>query len=96
MAAFFTDLGGGRVRFNVEFAGPALTDANPQAPLDVFVTARGGKVLSKRVDQDPSSGRAEVTFEIKRDGPGSVDLRAFLRSGADASSETWVYLLPES
>ena len=89
----FTDLGAGRVRFNVEFAGAALTDTNPQAPLEVLVSARGGKVLSKRVDHDASSGRAEVTFEIKRDGPGSVDLRAFLRSGADASSETWVYLL---
>jgi glucans biosynthesis protein len=92
----YTDLGGGRTRFQVEFAGPALTDANPEAPLEALVTARGGKVLSQRVEHDASAGRAKVTFEVKRDGPGSVDLRAFLRSGADASSETWIYLLPEA
>lgn len=92
----FTDLGGGRFRFHVEFSGPALTDADPAKPLEVLVTARGGKVLSRQVDHDATSGRAKATFEVKRDGPGSVDLRAFLRAGADASSETWLYLLPEA
>ncbi|MFT3923872.1 MAG: glucan biosynthesis protein [Myxococcales bacterium] len=91
----FKDLGGGRTRFEVEFAGAALTDANPQHPLEAIVSAHGGKITSQRVDQDASNGRAKLTFEVKRDGAGAVDLRAFLRSGPDASSETWVYLLSD-
>ena len=88
----YTDLGRGRLRFDVAFAGPALTDA--QRPLDAVVSARGGKILSQHVAHDAANGRAKLSFELERDGAGAVDLRAFLRSGSDASSETWLYLVP--
>jgi glucans biosynthesis protein len=91
----FQEVAPGRVRFTLDFAGPALKAAL-SSPLEAAVTAAGGQVSEPTIALDNGAGRCTLSFEVKREGSGSVDLRAFLRSGKDVLSETWSYLLPES
>ena len=78
-------------RFLVDFA----TD---KAELDlkkmsVVVSVTGGKVNEHHVEANPYTKTYRASFEITPEtNARDVELRAFLREGDDAVTETWTYL----
>jgi glucans biosynthesis protein len=81
-------LGDGRARFIVEFVGAALEG---RQDIRVDVTTDGGRVVEAHTEPNPYTGGVRASFEVSAGSP-DVQLRAFLRSDADALSETWSYL----
>ena len=79
-----------RARFYVDFEVPNA-DAL-QGSVDVEVSAPDVTVISKSVVRNPHVSGFRASFELSRqDSSKEVPLRAFLRSGNDALSETWSY-----
>jgi glucans biosynthesis protein len=75
-----------RTLFIVSFAGDAIAAADPrQVELDLTSAA---PILASRVEPNPYAREWRAVFEIGN-APGPVELRAFLRAGADALTETW-------
>lgn len=83
-----TRVSGEGLRFLVDFTGEALRGRDGLAP---EVTATGARVVEAHVEPNPFTGGARLSFELADCGP-EVELRAFLRSGGDALTETWSYL----
>jgi glucans biosynthesis protein len=82
--------GSGRRKIVVDFAGATLDgltrNSEVEAVVDVY-PGRAGEVAAYPV---VGADRWRLMFEI--DAPaGAVDLRAFLRRGGDALSETWTH-----
>jgi glucans biosynthesis protein len=90
----YSEVSKGRFRFTLEFAGDVLKGQLAK-PLEANVSAFGGKVSDVKASQDAASGRATVSFDVQREGSSAIDVRAFLKSGPDALSETWSYLIAE-
>jgi glucans biosynthesis protein len=75
-----------RTLFIVSFAGGAIAAADPrQIELDLTSAA---PVLASRVEPNPYAREWRAVFEIAT-VPQPVELRAFLRAGSDALTETW-------
>ena len=84
------------VQFHVDFAGPALEALSDGAPVEARVSG-DENVRSLRAQAYPNPGRGgwRVSIEFRRrDIAKPVELRAFLRLGDRALSETWSYALP--
>ena len=83
------------VFFNVEFEGPALKTVDDAAiEADVWADANG-QILETRVERNTVNGRVRLVVRVRRnDDQKAVEMRAFLRSGNEAISETWSYILP--
>jgi glucans biosynthesis protein len=81
-----------RMRFVVDFAGPALKGLRSEQPVDVNVSVRGGQVVEQHTEENLRDGRCRAAFEVVREAQADVDLRAFLHVGADVLTETWSYL----
>jgi periplasmic glucans biosynthesis protein len=84
-------------RIDIDFEGDALNGLTRGSGVEAVVTASDGS----RIDQVaayPVVGTPfwRVLFDIGGVEHGPVDLRAYLRQGSSALSETWVYqLFPE-
>jgi glucans biosynthesis protein len=79
-------------KFVVDFQGAVLNDLGRQDGVEMIVTPARG-VLSNAychpvVDQ---RGRWRALFDLEVSGPDPVDIRMFLRKGARALTETWVF-----
>lgn len=78
-----------RTRFLVDFVGASLTGRD----VVVEASAAPARVIEAHVEDNPHTGGRRASFEIEAASPADeVELRAFLRSGDDALSETWSYL----
>jgi periplasmic glucans biosynthesis protein len=80
--------------FIVSFAGEALAALDPSAPLELDLTAGGATVIESRVEPNPYEHQWRAVFELarpERADESAIDLRAFLRVGGDALTETWLY-----
>lgn len=79
-------------KFVIDFQGAAFDGLGRNDGVELIVTSSRGEVSNVYnhpvVDQQ---GRWRAFFDIKADGTEPVDLRAFLRRGGDALSETWIY-----
>ncbi len=80
----------GRTKVALEFTGAALAQA---ASLDTVVTAVGHSIENQKVERE--ADRVQLEFDVVRADTREVELRAFLKSGEHAVSETFIYLLPE-
>lgn len=88
-------------RVIVDFEGEALRRLPEDSVLEgvVSVTPPGGdgpqagQILEQQVIRNPVSGGFRLVFQLRRPEDDPVELRAFLRHGADAVTETWSYLL---
>lgn len=92
-------IGGGNVkgsyRLIVDFAGGALAKVSPKAQVDGVVTGQNGtQVLEHFVEYIPELKQWRLSILAKPKSGGALDLRAFLKKGADTLSETWNYSLP--
>ena len=91
-------------RLVVDFEGEALRRLPADAVVEGVVTAipsRGGgaglpqpaELLEQQVIRNPVTGGWRLVLQVKSPDDDPVELRAFLRHGADAITETWSHLL---
>jgi len=84
----------GAIKFMVEFEGGNLPMIEPEGPPpEAQVTASRGQVRVLEVLRIPANGRWRLEFDLDVDGNATVDLRAYLRLGPSALTETWLYRL---
>ena len=87
-------------RFVVDFEGEALRRLPADAVVEGVVTAGVGdpenpramrpvEILEQQVIHNPATGGWRLVFQIVAPGNDPVELRAFLRHGQNALSETW-------
>ncbi|PPD01939.1 MAG: glucan biosynthesis protein D [Hyphomicrobium sp.] len=85
-------------KFVIDFQGKVFAGMGRNDGIELVVTASRGEVSNSYnhpvVDQRE---RWRAFFDIKASGTEPVDLRAFLRKGEKALSETWIYqFFPEA
>jgi glucans biosynthesis protein len=87
------------VSFVIDWEGAALQqlagDAGGEAKVEAVVSADGnGRILDVNAWPNEVTGGWRSTLRVRRVDDGKpVELRAFLRSGGNAISETWSYIL---
>jgi glucans biosynthesis protein len=91
-------------RLVVDFEGEALRRLPAEAIVEGVVTMiptggggagspRPADVLEQQVIRNPVTGGWRLVLQVNAPDDDPLELRAFLRHGADAVSETWSYLL---
>ena len=79
-------------KFVIDFQGRVFDGLGRTDGVELVVTASRGEVSNVYnhpvVDQRQ---RWRAFFDIKADGTEPVDLRAFLKRGGQALTETWIY-----
>jgi glucans biosynthesis protein len=80
-------------RFVVDFAGGKLGKLPKDTVLRGVVSIAGGddsaKLLEQQVMQNPVTGGWRLTFQVRPNHKGPVDVRAFLDNGGETLTETW-------
>ncbi len=86
----------GTIGFVVDFDGPALRRLPADAKIEGVVSAdANGQIVERNAYRNEVTGGWRLSVRLRRqDDSKPVELRAFLRSGSDALSETWSYPLP--
>jgi glucans biosynthesis protein len=82
------------VRFLVDFAvaRPKAAAAGTAASgVEAVVSASNGRVIEQHLEENPFAHTLRASFEVEPEGKRDVELRAFLKSGADTLTETWSY-----
>jgi glucans biosynthesis protein len=81
-------------RFVVDFAGKILQSLPADTVLQGVVTVgEGGELAEQQVGKNPVNGTWRLTFQVRAPGGNPVEMRAFLRQGEEALTETWSYVL---
>ncbi|TAN47510.1 MAG: glucan biosynthesis protein G [Methylococcaceae bacterium] len=84
--------GAPRRRFVVEFAGKQLKYLSKKAPLEAELSASSGKLSDVTVTHNDATDGWRLGFVLEPEADKDVvDLRAFLKSGREVLSETWLY-----
>ena len=94
----------GARRLVVDFEGEALRRMPADAVVEGRVTMipsqgagagvpQPAELLEQQVIRNPATGGWRLVLQVKPPDDDPVELRAFLRHGADAVTETWSYLL---
>jgi glucans biosynthesis protein len=80
----------------VDFAGPALQALPPDARVEAVVTpVANAQLVETNAYRHEAAGAWRMTVRFKRnDARQPTELRAFLRSGSHALTETWTSLIP--
>jgi len=85
----------GTYRFNVDFAGGTLDKLKPRAAVTATVTAaEGSQVLEHFVEYNEAIKGWRLSILARPAEGRPLALRAFLRDGENAITETWSYVLP--
>ena len=85
------------VRFLVDFAvqrpkaGSNGADGPAASGVEAVVSASNGRVTEQHLEENPFAHTLRASFEVQPEGKRDVELRAFLKSGADTLTETWSY-----
>lgn len=84
------------ISFVVDFEGPALKKLSPDAKVHgVFSSDGNGQILESIAYRHDVTGGWRVALRVRRnDDKKPLELRGFLRNGAETLSETWTYALP--
>ncbi|MET0340111.1 MAG: glucan biosynthesis protein [Polyangiales bacterium] len=80
-------------KFYVEFAGKPLEQLPKDAKVEAKISTSKGKISYVFTEPVPSTRRWRAQFDVTTDGPEPVELRAYLVSGKQTLSETWMYQL---
>ncbi len=75
----------------IDFAGGPLEQLDRQSPVELVVSATRGSLRNPNAFQVANTRRWRGNFEIELEGGEPVNLRAYLRLGDRALSETWLY-----
>jgi len=81
----------GTRRFILDFAGGRLTELKSSDLVEAVVDASKGSIGKPVVQKNLVTGGWRAFFDVAPGDAKSVDLRAFLRLGGDALTETWTY-----
>lgn len=82
----------GTRRFIVDFAGGDLAYyLSDPGLVEVVPTASQGKIVRSFIVPNPHTQGFRAAFDVELDSGQSTDLRAFLRTGTRALTETWIY-----
>ncbi len=86
----------GETQYVVDFTGPALEGLPPTARVEAVASVgAGGELLEQHAFRNEPGGAWRMTLRVRRTHPTQpVELRAFLRRGGDALTETWTTQLP--
>ena len=76
--------------FVLDFIGDNLKHLPPDAALSLEVGTSKGSVRDQQVQTNPHTQGVRASFQLVPDG-NLAELRAVLRNGPDALSETWIY-----
>jgi len=92
----FTRQPDGSIGLIIDYDGPALRKLSPDAKLEGVVTVdTNGQLLENTLYRNVVTGHWRQALRVRRnDNDKSIELRSFLRSGNNAVSETWSYILP--
>jgi glucans biosynthesis protein len=83
------------VKLTVDFDGPALRKLPTDAAVKADLSVSGGQQLALILHRNDVTGAWRMVVQVRRaekDKP--VELRAILRNGKKALSETWSYIIP--
>jgi glucans biosynthesis protein len=92
----FAALGPGEHQYIVDFDGPALAALPADAAVQAVVSAdANGRIVEQNAYPNAAAGGWRLALRVAQlDADKPVELRAFLRLGRDALSETWALLIP--
>ncbi len=91
----YQPLGEDVVKFNVDFEGPALSQLPAGADVDADLSLTNGVRQLLVVHPNEVRGGYRMVVQAKRvDKDKPMELRAHLRRGNEALSETWSYIVP--
>lgn len=80
-------------RMVVEFAGGSLAGFSKDHKPEAVITPSRGVVSSIFLETTSWNDSWRLQFDIKAEGPEPVDIRAYLRDGETALTETWLFKL---
>jgi glucans biosynthesis protein len=85
----------GEVQYVLDFDGPALQALPADAPVEAVASAGpGGRITEARAWAHPQGGW-RMQLRVQRSNPTqALEVRAYLRHGPQALTETWAALLP--
>ena len=83
------------VKFNIDFEGPGLAQLTPGADIEADLSLTNGVRQLLVVHPNEVRGGWRMVVQVKRtDKEKPLELRAHLRRGKEALSETWSYIVP--
>jgi glucans biosynthesis protein len=85
------DLDPNRRGFVIDFGGTNLESLAADAPVTALINASSGQITNTVVQKNPFTNGWRVSFELLPQSADPVDLRCFLKLGADVLTETWSY-----
>jgi glucans biosynthesis protein len=81
-----------RRHFVVDFAGRSLALLSPEAGISADVGSSSGQIANVKIEKNADLDVWRVSFDLTlEEDKDPVELRAVLKAGADALSETWIY-----
>ena len=82
----------GSKRFIIDFSGGRLNSPDLDiAKVELVASASAGTISSRTTVRNPAESGIRATFDMELPPHQDVDLRAFLRTGDEALTETWFY-----
>jgi glucans biosynthesis protein len=78
-------------RIVIDFAGGSLESLDEKAPVQLVLNVTSGKIENETVLQLEGTKRWRAFFDIEAENLNPVDIRAYLRLGDQALTETWLY-----
>lgn len=81
----------GRRKVVIDFAGGALAGLSARGAAEPVVTASSGQPLAIAAYPVVGQDAWRLMFDIDAPPRASIDLRAYLRRGGEALTETWMY-----
>ena len=86
----------GEVQYTLDFEGPALRGLPPDARVEAVASTStaSARITEAHAWPHPQGGWRMLLRVQRRDPTQPVELRAYLRHGTDALTETWTALLP--
>ncbi len=85
------DLDPSKRGFVIDFGGKNLESLAADAPVTALINASSGQIANTVVQKNPFTNGWRVSFELLPQSADPVDLRCFLKLGADVLTETWSY-----
>ncbi len=80
-------------RMVIEFAGGPLDTFPKDRTPEALISASRGVISSIFLETTTWNNAWRLQFDVKAEGPEPVDIRAFLRDGETALTETWMFKL---
>lgn len=78
-------------RFLIDFGGGGLARIPGETPPEIVAGASLGRIVASSIVPNPHIGGFRVALDVRLDGPGTTELRVYLKKDDQALTETWSY-----